>query len=306
MLTPIEYKSQWRIASARIICLLGLFFAGLSIAGLFSGLFVNIIPGRPGLLASSFTQNLFAFCLPAIFVAMIVCRTPRRLLGLDRIPTLRSFAGMIILYVAALPLFDQTIAWNEAMHLPQSISGIEQTMRNMENEALRISNTILNGNGVWVLLSGLLFVGIVTGFCEEIFFRGALQRMLMSHRIGKHASVWIAAFIFSLLHFQFFGFLPRLLIGAMFGYLFLWSGSLYLNATAHAFNNSMVVVSYWLTNHGTDMSRLDKFGVTDGFPWPALLSLAAVIAIAICLRTPFFNSRPINKSAHGFENNQLS
>lgn len=296
MLTPIDYKKQWRLASARIICLLGLFFAGLSIAGLCSAIFAALLPGRTGFLASSLTQNIFAFLLPAMSTAIIVCATPWRLLGLDRVPSLRALAGMLLLYMAALPLIDQTIAWNEAIRFPQSLSGIVQSLREMENEALRISNTILNVDSTWGLLSGLLFVGIATGFCEEIFFRGALQRMLMCRRIGAHASVWISAFIFSLLHFQFFGFLPRLLIGAMFGYLFLWSGSLILNAIAHALNNSIVVVSYWLTNRGTDMSELDKFGVTDGFPWPALLSFVAVIAIAVCLRSVLFTSCPIKKS----------
>ncbi len=78
-----------------------------------------------------------------------------------------------------------------------------------------------------------------------IFFRGALQRIMATGGVSAHAAIWIAAFVFSAFHMQFFGFLPRLLIGAFFGYLLWWSGSLWLPVCAHALNNTMALVLEW-------------------------------------------------------------
>ena len=92
-------------------------------------------------------------------------------------------------------------------------------------------------------------VGTMTGFSEELFFRGGLQGILSRTNMGSAAAVWIAAIIFSTMHFQFFGFIPRLLMGAFFGYLLVWSRCLWVPVFAHALNNSIVVISSALSGN---------------------------------------------------------
>ena len=124
---------------------------------------------------------------------------------------------------------NRLVAWNESIHLPSSWSGLESVLRDSENAAQAMVQQIMGGSTVWDLIAAILIVGVLTGIAEELFFRGALQRLLQSKFGNKHLAIWSAAFIFSAVHLQFFGFFPRLLMGAYFGYLVVWSGSLRLS-----------------------------------------------------------------------------
>lgn len=130
----------------------------------------------------------------------------------------------------------------------------------------------------------ILVIGVLTGIGEEFFFRGALQRMLVWCRVNHHVAIWTAAFIFSSLHFQFFGFVPRLLLGAFFGYMYWWSGNIWVNSFAHALNNSLVIISTWCINKGYISEEFDMFGVSDGgIPVFAMLSAISVAVVIIVL-----------------------
>ncbi|MDE7236909.1 MAG: CPBP family intramembrane metalloprotease, partial [Paramuribaculum sp.] len=73
--------------------------------------------------------------------------------------------------------------------------------------------------------------------------------------------VWIAANVFSLAHFDMSGFVPRLLLGACFGYGMLWSGSLWTAVACHALNNCMAVTAMWLEEGGNAAGeQIQSFG----------------------------------------------
>ncbi|MDE6177435.1 MAG: CPBP family intramembrane metalloprotease, partial [Paramuribaculum sp.] len=93
------------------------------------------------------------------------------------------------------------------------------------------------------LIISVIIIGVLAGVSEELFFRGTLQRLLITRPMPPHIAIWLTAVIFSLVHFQFFGFVPRVLLGAFFGYLAWWSGSVWLPAIIHAVNNSVVVIT---------------------------------------------------------------
>jgi uncharacterized protein len=65
-----------------------------------------------------------------------------------------------------------------------------------------------------------------------------------------HVSIWFAAILFSAIHFQFFGFVPRMLLGALFGYIYYWSGNLTLAILAHFVNNGVSVLALYLHQQG--------------------------------------------------------
>lgn len=243
---------------------------------------------RSVILVGNVLQCLLAFCLPAAITAYLCGPSPLRWIGVGVSAPVRSYIGMILLLALSIPALNQIIYWNEQMTFPDSLHGLEVSLRQFEDAAAASSQTLLTGTSVWTLISGVLIIGCLTGFSEEIFFRGALQSIL-SRSMSRHAAVWISAFIFSFIHFQFFGFVPRLLLGAFFGYLFAATGSIWLNATAHAVNNSIVVVSYWIAQRcGTDISS-SMWGVAaDGFPWLALGSALLVAAVIVLFRNRLF------------------
>ena len=223
-------------------------------------------------------QDLAVFILPVVLTVIIASTTPWRYICIDTTPSVKMTALTTVSAIVSIPAMNRLVAWNESIHLPASWSGLESVLRDSENAAQAMVQQIMGGSTVWDLIAAILIVGVLTGIAEELFFRGALQRLLQSKFGNKHLAIWSAAFIFSAVHLQFFGFFPRLLMGAYFGYLVVWSGSLRLSMFAHALNNSLVVLNFWLLNRnlnfGTDFNHLGD-GNTAGSIIICIISLAA-------------------------------
>ena len=242
----------------QILSLLGvfvLFYILLSIAIMiftFKG-----VEMRQLLIVSNLLQNLALFIIPSVIVARIF--NPGKtwqVLKLNRLPGVAHVAMMLLIYFAAMPIMNYITIWNESWQLPESLAWI----REMENDALMATQKLMQMNSIGDLIVILLTVGLLTGIGEEMLFRGTIQRIFSEGKVNTHIAVWCSAFIFSALHFQLFGFIPRMLLGAFFGYLYVWSGSLWLPILAHALNNSLSTLTYydaaidtlpWIGNHPT-------------------------------------------------------
>lgn len=242
-------KSIKESAGIRLAILFVSFLIGLILSSIFVGLIDQFSYGdsRTHILLSSIVQCLLAFCLPAFVLAHFCSKDWGVWLKLTKMPSLKSIAGVLLIYVISMPAMEALIEWNSSIHLPESLSSLENTFRTWEDNAQETTKTILETQGMLAVISGVLVIGILTGFSEELFFRGGLQGIFQRSSIGKHMAVWSAAFIFSMMHFQFFGFFPRLLMGAFFGYLLIWTETLWVPIFAHALNNSMVVIAAALT-----------------------------------------------------------
>lgn len=191
-------------------------------------------------------QDVMVFIVPAVVCALMVTRIPATLLCVDRKMRGTTFILAVLTMVAAAPAMNAIVAWNASIHLPESMATIETWLRESETGAAKSISYILGGTGIADLVMSLLIVGIAAGFSEELFFRGAFQRLLGTSGISPQLAVWIAAIIFSVCHFQFFGFVPRLLLGAFFGYLLLWTSCLWLPVLIHIFNNGIYIVHNWI------------------------------------------------------------
>ena len=265
---------------------LGLFIVALSVS------LLNAIPGLDKVSAlwiSTIVQDLFVFILPAVMLGLLVAGRPMRFLGLSKAPSLLGALGIIVILVAATPALNWTVEWNASMTLPDSLKPLEDWMRMQEEAAQRTTDALMSSTSIWGLLATVATVGIVTGLGEETFFRGALQRVFKEGMRNKHLAVWIAAFVFSTLHFQFYGFVPRMLLGAIFGYAYLWSGSLWVPAIAHAYNNSSVVVMTWLQKAGMASAEASEVGASS--PWLAVSSAVLAIVLMLVYRKLLENGR---------------
>ena len=142
---------------------------------------------------------------------------------------------------------------------------------------------------VWDLIASVVCVGLLTGLGEEMFFRGALQRICCDGMRRRHLAVWTAAFVFSTLHFQFFGFVPRLVLGAFFGYAYLWSGSLWVPVIGHAFNNSAVVAFMWMGNNSIDAASMGEAGSQSAVV--AIVSAVVTVAMMVAYKKILANGK---------------
>lgn len=194
------------------------------------------------MMALSGLQNLGMFIIPAVITAQIFNPgKAMKVMQIDRMPSIMQIVTVLLIYIASAPMLNSIVLWNESWQLPEWLSWL----RDMENTATTATEQMLALTSVGRLVTAVLLVGVLTGIGEEFLFRGSLQRLLLERKMNTHAAIWITAFIFSAVHLQPFGIVPRMLLGAYFGYLAVWSGSLWLPILAHALNNSVAVVAYY-------------------------------------------------------------
>lgn len=148
----------------------------------------------------------------------------------------------VVWIISSGGLIDLSARLNQMM-IPEG-SWLESVMKPTEERAGVLTNLILNYSGVGSLISTIFCIAIIPAVCEEIAFRGVLQPLLIGATRNIHIGIWLSAAIFSFFHFQFYGFLPRLLLGAMLGYLFVWSGGLWVSILAHFANNLLAVILF--------------------------------------------------------------
>lgn len=228
-------------------------------------------------------QDLLIFIIPAIATAMIVTKLPARLLAIDRGPGLTGTVLAVIVLLVAVPAINWIVEWNKSWHLPESMAAIETYFRQLEEAAQATSDMLIKGSSVPGLIVSVLIVGVLAGFSEELFFRGALQRIMGMTRLNHHAVVWSCAIIFSLFHLQMFGFVPRMLLGAFFGYLLVWSGSLWLPVILHITNNSLVGISEYYASEAqaSTASNLSTIGSDLSSPAQIAYLILSVLLTAL-------------------------
>ena len=183
--------------------------------------------------------------------------------------------------VTAIPLINSMVAWNESIRLPESLRGLEQWIQQTEAQAeLLLQGFLTYKNGAWqVLLLNLLVLAILPGIGEELAFRGVLQSLFRN----RHVAVWVTAFVFSFVHFQFYGFIPRLLLGALFGYVLLWSGQLGLCMLMHATNNALSVLVFYLGTYRWHLSQAEIDAIGTQHTWSLTLVCTPVLLLLIYL-----------------------
>lgn len=275
----------------RLLIVVGMFLVFFVITMLSLSLIIEYCDinrnSREGLLFIAVYQAVVMFIAPSIVASRMISRRPFSYLTLSKAPTWLGILGVVFAYLIALPALNQIIYWNSNITFPEQFAYWETIFREMEDSAVNASGVMLDTASWGGLFVNLTIIALLTAFGEELFFRGALQHTAASSGAAQ-TSIWVVAFIFSLMHFQIYGFVPRLLLGAWFGYLLFWTRSIYLPIIAHFINNGVVVVCAWLTSQGNTFD-FDKFGVTEyGFPMPAFISAVAFVIFIIYFSRFFF------------------
>jgi membrane protease YdiL (CAAX protease family) len=183
-----------------------------------------------------------------------------------------------ILIVFAQPIIGWAGELNSYLSLPEGLSSIENWMKNAETQGELITEAFLSTTSTSGLLVNIFMIAILPAFAEEILFRGVLANLFKDWTKNMHVAVFLSAFIFSAIHMQFYGFLPRFLLGLALGYLFFWSGSLWLPIVAHFINNFLSVIVEFLFRKGIITTNAENFGM-DNAAWLTAISIVGATAI---------------------------
>ena len=268
----LEYSSQ----RTRIIYLLLFSLMGSFVAG---GILFMVGTSLPSFESSIWyyrlsivLQDILVMFLPAYTICYWVTDNPLQMIGIKKSKRLPQglFYGLLI-FLVSYPAIAVIGRWNEQIVLPDSLKVIEDWMRQMEEAAKQVTDLFLSGETIPDLFLNLLIIAAAAAFVEEVFFRGALQQFIEKWLHNGHAAVWIGAFIFSAIHLQFYGFIPRLIMGAVLGYLFLYSRNLWIPMLYHFVNNAAVVVVTYFWGESNFLEQMEDKPLT----WMSLIVMAA-------------------------------
>ena len=243
-------------------------------------------------------QSIGIFVVPCLIGAALWSQHPMQWLRLTKMPSWTSIGLTIALIICAIPFINLLHHYNQQITLPEWLSTVEEWMKYNEENANNILHQFLASTRYCDLFLNLFVMAFLPGLSEEILFRGTLQPLLGEQKNASIA-IWCSAFLFSAIHMQFYGFIPRLLMGAALGYMAVWSGSLWLPIIGHAINNAIAVVSYFICQRlGADSSVIDSFGTQDTL-WAGLLSCIVISILIYALRRSLTMSNASSRNASG-------
>ena len=217
------------------------------------------------------------FVLPPIALALTNGKKAANFYGFAK-PKFVLLILVIIIMMVSMPFMEWTAVWNQKMVLPDGLKWLEKWMKESEESAMKMTIQLLTVRNNWDFIVNLVMIAVLPAIGEELMFRGGVQRSIDKMFGNHHAAIWISAIIFSAIHMQFYGFVPRLLLGAGFGYLYYFSGSIWYAMLAHFLNNAYAVcAALYMQKHNMPLDKADE---PVGFPWYGYL-ISAILTIAL-------------------------
>ncbi len=229
-------------------------------------------------------QGFSLFIIPSFIVAYVFSNNTIKFLHLDISPKLLYTILAVSLMILALPLINFLAQINSKMNLPEFMSGVEAWMRASETNAGILTKKLLAVNNLGGLMLNIFMIAVLPAIGEELLFRGIIQKYLIQIFKNAHVGIILAAVFFSAFHMQFYGFIPRLILGMMLGYLLFWTKSLWVPIIAHFANNAFAVITYYYISKGEISEDVENFG-SEGqsmiFAFISFLLVGAIIYIFI-------------------------
>lgn len=220
------------------------------------------------------TSQLGLLVIPPVAFILLMGRSSANLFAWTRQkPAVFTSLLTLALVLLILPFISWLTEMNMRIPLPSALIRAEES-------AGALVQVFFAGAGTWRFLLNLLMIAIIPAIGEELFFRGIIQHYLIRGLKHPHLAVWLTAILFSFFHFQFQGFIPRILLGLLFGYLMVWTGSVWVPILAHFINNGAAVLVEYLSQRGIIPSGYQDFGTHDG---TGSILFSAGISVLICL-----------------------
>lgn len=268
-------------AGTQALLLIFLFCGGAVIATLITML-ISLFTGISGMDMSmtrviQTISSLGLFLLPAIGMALFCDVSPRHYLSLHRVNDERVWLLVLAsMFLIAAPI-NFIAMLNQQMELPTFMAPVEQWMRSQEDLAQQLTQNMIGDGTPQLLAINLIVMALCPAITEEFFFRGALQRLIGKWNPNPHFVIWSAAILFSAFHLQFYGFIPRMLLGAYLGYLLLWTRSIWIPVFAHFINNATAVIGM------SDKNLRESALVTGEIPTDQIFQYGIAAAISLIL-----------------------
>jgi membrane protease YdiL (CAAX protease family) len=225
------------------------------------------------------SQEVSIFIIPALIILFLMKPAQQKYPRDFEKPVIIDVVLVIFLTFCIFPVTSFTGQLNSGLHFPDWLYGIERWMKAKEDNATHLIDLLIASNTFGIMIFNVFMLAVIPAIGEELIFRGVFQKIFYSLFKSGHLAIWITAFVFSALHFQFFGFIPRFILGLLFGYLFYWSGTLWLPVISHFVNNAVPVIGAYIQSKG-------DFGIVS---WEQVIILPLITIIGIIILQYFRN-----------------
>jgi len=285
----IPFGERGHSAPRRLLITLGLALLGAIVGGLltigiamlfgfeFQSLTENFGEGSPlaernTIRLAAFLNHLFTFLIPAIVASYLFYKKDwLSYQRMDAAPITKYLLMGTLMIIVAFPFVIMTYWLNSLVPLPEALT-------NMEDATAEMIKGLMIMDSPMELVFNLIVIAIMPAVAEEMIFRGIVQDSLEKMITNPHVAILVASIIFSAIHMQFEGFLPRMVLGMILGYLFYWTRNLWIPIIAHAVNNgSQVIISYFRPE---EMANMEPTALDSSIALPGIISLILTIGIS--------------------------
>ncbi len=284
--------SPWKLLIITIVSsllgfqLIGMFIGGLVVLPFFNGNYVSFMSAisdpinNPAIKIPLIIMQGIGSAFGMIFIPwLIYVKVFKIPLNFGQTKTSIQAALFTFLIVIFFMVVNSPIGeWNQHIEMPSSLAGLEQALQLMEENMKQITTVLLRFDSPWEFLLGLVVIAVIPAIGEELVFRGLVQNHLFRISKNIHVAIWIAAFIFGAIHMQFYGLFPRMMLGALFGYLYYFSGKLSYAMLAHFFNNGIAVVAVYMHQLGKIEYNIET---NESLLWYQVLISAIVLILLL-------------------------
>ncbi len=224
-------------------------------------------------------SQLGTMIIPAIVAAIFFSRSAGEYLRTSKKPAVSSLALVTLSIICAGPLINFLLEVNSRMQLPGFLSGLEQWMKDYELKAQKLTEVFLTDTSPQQFTINILMIAVLPAIGEEFLFRGIFQKLFAQITKHKLLAVIITGALFSAIHLQFYGFIPRFLLGVYFGLLLVWSKSIWLPVLAHFVNNFLSLLLAALHTKNSLAFNPDTIGTEKE---DAVWVIASTIIVLVC------------------------
>ena len=252
------------------------------------GVFIAIINGGEildlkNLQIIQVLNQVVGFLMPPVVYVMLVKEKPFNYLGFTKLPAW-SLLGIVAMFTV-IPFLSWVTEWNDGIIFPESMSAIEEQLRGIQEKTEEVIKLFISQGS---LFSSLLIIAALAAISEELLFRSVIQKSLIKLFKNAHVAIIVTALVFSAFHGDFFGFVPRFILGLMLGYMFWLSGSIFPSMLMHFVNNATIVMLYYLNTRGFIDIDVESFGSTNNV---LVIVLSLIVTVAIFITCYRFSKR---------------
>ena len=232
---------------------------------------------------TQFIAAVCTFLLPAVVTAWFCSNHPKTYLSIGAFPDIRILAIVCLATLLLSPTISLTSYFNSQIQLPEAMEALEIWIRETEEVAEAMIQKMVSETSVVTFIINLIVIAVVAGVTEEFLFRGALLQIIRQKIQNHHVAIWAVAIIFSAIHLQFYGFIPRMILGAFLGYLVYWTKNIWVPVFAHFFHNAIAVIGMSSASLKDNAFFTDDLASED-IKWLSIISCICLIAFVYCLK----------------------